>query len=115
MKPEIIDTSALTREDYWKYFQKIIFRADGGTTMATLGWIFFWFDHIPYHVIHTHFLTGFIFLGALFLGLAGVHIMIRTRNRLGTSADRILHLVKISYTLISSISGILAYIAFPPH
>jgi len=109
----VIDTSVLSSEDYWKYFQKIIYTADSGTTLATLGWILFWLDHIPEHVIHTHFITGFLFLGALSLGLAGTRVMMQTRNRLGTSADRFLHLVKIIYTLVSSISGIYAHLRFP--
>jgi len=115
MKTGIIDTSTLSSEDYWKYFQILIYSADSGTTLATLGWIVFWLDHIPYHVIHLHFITGFLFLGALSLGLRGTHVMIRTRNRLGTSADRFFHLVKITYTLTSSISGIVAYLVFTPH
>ena len=78
MKTALIDTSALSSEDYWKYFQRLINSADIGTTLTTLGWILFWLDHIPEHVIHTHFITGFMFLGALsltktpdMLGLAG--------------------------------------------
>ena len=114
MKTGFIDTSAISREDYWRYFQKLIYTADGGTTLTTLGWIVFWLDHIPEHVIHLHFITVYLFLGAFSLGLAGVHVMIQTRNRLGTSTDRFFHLVKIIYTLISSISGILSYIVFTP-
>ena len=115
MKTSFIDTSTLSVEDYWKYFQKIIITADSGTTLTTLGWIVFWLDHIPDHVIHLHFITGFLFLGALSLGLAGTRVMIQTRNRLGTSADRFFHLVKITYTLTSSISGIVAYFVFTPY
>jgi len=114
MKKGFIDTSTLSSEDYWKYFQRLINTADGGTTLTTLGWIVFWLDHIPDHVIHLHFITGFLFIGALSLGLAGARVMIQTRNRLGTSTDRFSHLVKIAYTLTSSISGIWAYIVFPP-
>ncbi len=113
MQTGFIDTSTLSSEDYWKYFQILIYAADSGTTLTTLGWILFWMDHIPGHVIHTHFITGFLFLGALSLGLAGARVMMRTRNRLGTSADRLSHLVKIFYTLTSSISGIYAYLSFP--
>ena len=109
-----IDTSSLSGEEYWKHFQTLIFTADSGTTLTTLGWILFWLDHIPEHVVHTHFLTGFLFLGALSLGLAGARVMIRTRNRLGTRADRFFHMIKIIYTLISSVMGIWAYIVFPP-
>lgn len=115
MKITVIDTSALSSEDYWKYFQKLIYSADIGTTLTTLGWILFWLDHIPDHVIHAHFFTGFIFLGALISGLIGTRVMIRTRNRLGTGSDRIFHLIKIVYTLTSSTSGIWAYFMFPPH
>jgi hypothetical protein len=114
MKTGFIDTSTLSNENYWKYFQKLIYTADSGTTLTTLGWIVFWLDHIPEHVIHLHFITGFLFLGALSLGLAAAHIMIQTRNRLGTNADRFFHLVKTIYTLASSISGIYAYLRFPP-
>ena len=114
MKPAIIDTTALSNEEYWKYFQKLIHSADIGTTVTTLGWILFWLDHIPGHVIHTHFITGFMFLGALSFGLVGARIMMQTRNRLGTSTDRFSHLLKITYTLSSSISGIWAYVVFPP-
>jgi hypothetical protein len=110
----LIDTSTLSNEDYWKHFQKLIVTADNGTTLTTLGWILFWLDHIPGHVIHTHFVTGFLFLSALSLGLIGAKVMIRTSNRLGTSADRFFHMIKITYTLISSVSGILAYFMFPP-
>jgi hypothetical protein len=113
MKAGVIDTSTLSNEIYWKYFQKLIFTADGGTTLTTMGWILFWLDHIPEHVIHSHFITGFLFLGALSLGLAGARVMVQTRNRLGTRADRFFHFVKISYTLLSSISGIYAYLRFP--
>jgi hypothetical protein len=114
MKTGFIDTGTLSSEDYWKYFQRLIYTADSGTALTTLGWIVFWLDHIPEHVIHLHFITGFLFLGALLVGLAGTHVMIQTRNRLGTSTDRFFHLIKIAYTLTSSISGILAYIVFPP-
>ncbi len=114
MKTGFIDTSTLSSEDYWRYFQKLIYSADGGTTLTTMGWIVFWLDHIPDHVIHLHFITSFLFLGALYLGLRGVHVMKQTRNRLGTSADRFFNLVKITYTLTSSISGIVAYLVFPP-
>jgi len=113
MNTSNIDTSALSNEEYWKYFQKLIFTADSGTTLTTLGWILFWLDHIPDHVIHTHYVTGYLFLGALSMGLAGAHVMIRTRNRLGTSGDRRFHLVEIIYTLVSSISGIYAFLKFP--
>ena len=114
MKTAIVDTTALSGEEYWKYFQTLIHSADIGTTLTTLGWILFWLDHIPEHVIHTHFITGFMFLGALSFGLVGTRVMLRTRNRLGTSSDRFFHLVKIIYTLASSISGIWAFIVFPP-
>jgi hypothetical protein len=114
MKAGYIDTSALSTEEYWRYFQKLIVTADSGTTLTTMGWILFWLDHIPQHVIHTHLFTGFLFLAALSFGLAGLQIILRTRNRLGTGADRFFHLVKIMYTLISSTSGIWAYIVFPP-
>lgn len=115
MKAAAIDTTALSREDYWKYFQTLIHSADIGTTLGALGWILFWFDHIPDHIIHTHFVTGFVFIGALCFGLAGTRIMILTRNNLGTSTDKFFHMAKIIYTLTSSISGIWAYIVFPPH
>ena len=114
MKVAIIDTNALSSEDYWKHFQRLINSADIGTTLTTLGWILFWLDHIPGHVIHTHFITGFMFLGALSFGLTGARVMMRTRNQLGTRADRFFHLIKIIYTLSSSISGIWAYFVFPP-
>ena len=72
MKAGSIDTSTLSMEDYWKHFQKLIVAADSGTTLTTMGWILFWMDHIPEHIIHAHFITGFLFLGALFLSL--IHI-----------------------------------------
>jgi len=115
MKTAAIDTAAISGEEYWKYFQRLINSADAGTTLTTLSWILFWLDHIPAHVIHTHFVTGFMFLGALFFGIVGTRVMIQTRNRLGTKSDRFFHLVKISYTLVSSVTGILAYLAYPPH
>ena len=114
MKIEIINTSTLSREDYWKYFEKLIHCADIGTTLALLGWILFWFDHIPDHVIHTHFVTGFMFIAALSFGFVGARVIIQTRNRLGTSTDRIIHLLKVIYTLSASILGIWAYFRFPP-
>ena len=113
MKTGYIDTSTLSIEEYWKHFQKLIVTADGGTTLTTMGWILFWLDHIPEHVIHAHFITGFLFLGALSMGLVGARVMIQTRNRFGTKTDRLFHLAKISYTLLSSISGIYAYLRFP--
>ena len=113
MKTAISHT--LSSETYWKYFQKLIYSADIGTALTTLGWILFWFDHIPDHIIHTHFITGFIFFGALLSGLVGARVMIRTKNRLGTRSDRIFHMIKIVYTLTSSISGIGAYFIFPAH
>ena len=115
MKTATIDTSALSSEEYWKHFQRLIYSADFGTTLTTLGWILFWLDHIPGHVLHTHFFTGFMFFGALFCGLVGTRIMIRTGNRLGTSSDRFFHMIKIVYTLTSSTSGIWAYFMFPAH
>lgn len=114
MKMAFVDTSTLTREEYWKFFQKLIITADSGTTLATMGWVVFWLDHIPGHVIHLHFITAFLLLGALYLGLRGAHIMIQTGNRLGTRSDRFLHIIKIAYTLVSSISGIYAYLKFTP-
>ena len=71
MKIGSIDTSTISYESYWKHFNKLIVTADSGTTLTTMGWILFGFDHIPEHVIHAHFITGFLFLGALSLGLAG--------------------------------------------
>jgi len=114
MKTGFVDTSTLSSEVYWKYFQRLIYVADSGSVLTTLGWILFWLDHIPYHVIHTHFVTNFLFLGALVLGLAGALIMVRTRNRLGTRSDRFLHVMKIIYTLVSSISGIYAFLKYTP-
>ncbi len=113
MKTGSINTSTLSIENYWKHLQKLIVTADSGTTLTTMGWILFWLDHIPEHVIHTHFITVCLFLGALSMGLAGARVMMQTRNRLGTRADRFFHLVKISYTLLSSVSGIYAYLRFP--
>jgi hypothetical protein len=113
MKIGCIDTSTISYESYWKHFNKLIVAADSGTTLTTMGWILFWLDHIPEHVIHAHFITGFLFLGALSMGLVGARVMIQTRNRFGTRADRFFHLAKISYTLLSSISGIYAYLRFP--
>jgi hypothetical protein len=115
MRTGYIDTSTLSREEYWKHFQKLILAADSGTTLTTLGWILFWLDHIPGHVIHTHFITGFVFLAALAFGLVGIRVMFRTRNRLGTGKNRFFHLLKISYTILASGSGIWAYLVFPPH
>ena len=114
MKTAAINTSTLSREDYWKHFQRLIYTADTGTSLTTLGWVLFWLDHIPDHVIHTHFITGFLFLGALSLGVAGTRVMILTGNQLGTKADRFFHFIKICYTLLSSTSGIYAYLKFPP-
>ena len=71
MKIGSIDTSTISNEGYWKHFNKLIVTTDGGTTLTTMGWILFWTDHIPKHIIHAHFITGFLFLGALSLGLAG--------------------------------------------
>jgi hypothetical protein len=114
MNTRAIDTSTLSADAYWKYFQRLIVTADSGTTLTTMGWVLFWLDHIPEHVIHTHFITGFLFLGALSMGLAGARVMMQTKNRLGTRADMFFHLLKISYTLLSSFSGIFAYLRFPP-
>ena len=114
MKTGRIDISSLSREDYWKYFRRIIFCADTGTIVATMAWIMFWLDHIPQHVIHTHFISGFGFLAALSLGLSGAWTMVSTGNRLGAANDRLSHLVKILYTLSSSVSGIWAYWVYPP-
>ena len=115
MKRGSIDTGNLSREDYWEYFQKLIVAADSGTTLTILGWILFWFDHIPGHVIHTHFITGFVFLASLAFGLVGARVVFRTGNRLGTGTDRLSHLLKISYTLLSSCLGIWVYLVFPAH
>ena len=109
-----LDTGTLSIDEYWKHFQRLIYAADAGTTLTTLGLILFWLDHIPDHVIHTHFITSFLFLGALFMGLAGARVMLLTRNRLGTTSDRFSHMIKIIYTLTSSISGIWAYLVFRP-
>jgi len=110
-----MDIGALSREEYWHHFEELIFAADSGTILTILGWILFWLDHIPGHVIHTHFVTGFVFLAALAFGLVGIRVMFRTRNRLGTRSDRISHILKITYTLFSSGLGIWAYLSFPPH
>lgn len=114
MTPLTIDMNRVSREEYWKYFQRLIFTADGGTGLTTLAWVLFWLDHIPDHFIHFHLFTGILFLTALLLGLSGAAVMIRTKNRLGSPPDRFLHLAQIIYTLISSTSGIYAYLIYPP-
>ncbi len=103
------------QRDYWKLFEKLILAADSGTTLSCLGWIFFWLDHIPQHLIHTHFLTAASFLAALVMGLYGTGILWISRNRLGTKTDRFFHFLKVTYTLMASVSGLAAIYFFPAH
>ena len=115
MRKGPIDTKDLTSEEYWEIFGSLITSADLGTVLATTGWLFFWFDRIPQHIFHTHVLTVIFFFTGLLAGLYGAWLMIRTGNRMGTKADRRLHILMVCYAVTSSATGILAYILFPVH
>ncbi len=114
MKNRAIDTSDLSREDYWRLFGRIIVSADIGAFAACLGWILYWFDHIPDHIIHAHAVPPFLFLISLSAALNAAVITLRTGNRLGTRGDRIWHIVEILYALFASVFGIIAYFINPP-
>lgn len=114
MKNRAIDTSDLSREDYWRLYGKVIVSADIGAFAACLGWILFWFDHIPDHVIHAHLVTPFLFFIAFSAALNAAVITMRTGNCLGTRRDKIWHIFEILYALLASISGIIAYFINPP-
>ena len=104
----------LTNEEYCKLLGRVIVSADIGAFAACLGWIFYWLDHIPSHVIHLHWLTPFLFLASLSAALIAANIIMRTGNRLGTRRDRIWHIFEVTYALFASVSGIAAYFLNPP-
>jgi len=115
MKRIFNDTQALSTGQYWKIFGRLISSADTGAVLGCLGWILFWLDHIPGHIIHAHPVTALVFLAAFSAGLMGAVIMVQTRNQLGTKTDRFFHILKVCYAIFASLTGILAYFIFPPH
>ncbi len=114
MKNRAIDTNNLSREEYWRLFGRVIVSADIGAFAACLGWILYWFDHIPDHIIHLHGITPFLFLASLSAALYAGVITVKTGNKMGARGDRSWHLFEIFYALFASISGIIAYLAIPP-
>ena len=114
MQRSTIDTDHLSREDYWRLFGKVIVSADIGAFAACLGWIIYWFDHIPDHVLHLHVIAPFLFLTSLSAALYAAVITMKTGNRLGAPKDKIWHIFEILYALLASISGIIAYFINPP-
>lgn len=104
----------LPEEEYWKQMGRLIISADVGAFAACTGWIFYWLDHIPNHVIHLHIIAPFLFLASLSAALYGATTLLKTGNRLGSRRDRIWHLIEISYAMVASISGIIAYFLNPP-
>ena len=107
-------TNKLSPEEYWKQMGRLIISADVGAFAACMGWIFYWLDHIPNHVIHLHVMAPFLFLASLSAALVGATTVMKTGNRLGSRRDRIWHLLEISYALFASISGIIAIFLNPP-
>jgi len=110
-----IDTQALSTEEYWKLFGRLIISADAGAILGCLGWMLFWFDHIPDHLFHFHPLTVTVFVAAFWAGVVGALVMIKTRNRLGTKTDRFFHVLKVFYAIFAALTGIFAYFSYPPH
>jgi hypothetical protein len=110
-----IDIDNFSHKEYLRLFEKLILYADMGAVFACIAWMFFWLDHIPSHVIHTHVVTPFLFLVALLSGVYATWIIIRTDNQIGTNWDRIWIFLEALYATGASILGIAAYIIFPPH
>ena len=104
----------LSNEEYWKLLGRLIVSADISAFAACLGWIVYWLDHIPSHVIHLHWLSPFLFLASLSAALTAASIIMKTGNRLGARRDKVWHLFEVTYALFASVSGIAAYFLNPP-
>ncbi|TNF50572.1 hypothetical protein EP232_00525 [bacterium] len=115
MKEFRIDVNNLSQKEYLRLFGKLILYADMGAVCACLAWMFYWLDHIPSHVFHTHLITPFLFLAAMMSGLYAIWIMIRTGKWVGTRSDRFWIFLEASYATGASILGIIAYFIHPPH
>lgn len=105
----------LPHKEYWNLFGGLIESADMGAVAGFFGWVFYWLDLVPDPIIHTHVLSEITFLVALSAGLIGTWIMVRTKNKLGTKNDRILHMFEISYALIAGLSGLIVNMVLAPH
>ncbi|MDF1535137.1 MAG: hypothetical protein P1S46_01375 [bacterium] len=114
MSSAVIGTNHLSPKEYWNLFGKLIISADVGALSACLGWILYWFDHIPDHVIHLHGTSPLLFLVSLSAALYAAVITVRTGNRLGARNDRTWHTFEILYAFFAGVSGITAYFINPP-
>jgi hypothetical protein len=101
-------------KEYWKQFGRLITAADKGAVITCIGWIFFWMDHIPEHIFHTHFLVNIVFIVSLGIGIHGTYLMLTNRGRFGTRADRIYLKLQLSYAIFGSIMGLIVGRIFPP-
>ncbi|UCG38015.1 MAG: hypothetical protein JSV00_07375 [bacterium] len=115
MKNSIIGRSGFSRTEYWQQFGRLIYSADFTAVLTCLGWIFFWLDQIPDHLIHFHAFTWMVFAASLSAGLFGCWIIVRTRNRLGTRTDKVVLLAKVLYGVTGSLSGLVVNSLYPPH
>ena len=114
MKNQGINMDNLSNEEYWKLLGRVIVSADISAFAACLGWIIYWLDHIPNHVIHLHWFSPFLFLVSLSAALVAANIIMRTGNRLGVRRDKVWHIFEVTYALFASVSGIAAYFLNPP-
>lgn len=114
MKESHISDSSLSQDEYWKLLGRVIVSADIGAVAACVGWIIYWLDHIPNHVVHLHWMSPFFFLASLSTALYAANIIMRTGNRLGIPRDRVWHIVEIVYAIFASGTGIAAYFLNPP-
>ena len=114
VKNQGIKMDNLSNEEYWKLLGRVIISSDISAFAACLGWIIYWLDHIPNHVIHLHWFSPFLFLASLSAALYAAVIIMKTGNRLGARRDRILHIFEITYAFFASVSGIAASFLNPP-
>lgn len=96
-------------------FGRLIDFADAGAILSCLGWIFFWLDSIPYHLIHFHMVTQAFFALALLCSLYAAWLMLRTANRMGTRQDRVTLALEVLYGVTTSPLGLVVFYLYPPH
>ena len=108
------DENSLSLDAYWKDLGRVIISSDISAFAACLGWIMYWLDHIPDHVIHFHGFSWFLFIVSLAAAGNVAVILYRSEVKLGSRGDRAWHLFEITYSILASISGLAANFLNPP-